>query len=204
MYSTMKLQLQQSYDRQARERDQFGKDHWKVAERALFLSTLREHHLNRLLEVGAGTGQDSVFFQEHGVVVTARDLSSEMIRLCRDKHLDARQMDIYNLDFPPNSFDAIWSMNCLLHVPKADLAEVLTGIRQVLRMEGVFYLGVYGGPDSEGIWEGDSCEPKRFFSFHTDESLQRAVAQHFRILCFRPVDYGHPLLHLQSLMLQKV
>ncbi len=50
--STMKLQLQQSYDRQARERDQFSKDDWKVAERALFLSTLREHHLNRLLELG--------------------------------------------------------------------------------------------------------------------------------------------------------
>lgn len=200
----MKFQLQQSYDRQARERDQFGKDDWKVAERALFLSTLRERHLNRLLEVGAGTGQDSMFFQENGVVVTAVDLSSEMIRLCRNKHLDARQMDLYNLDFPPDSFDAIWSLNCLLHVPKADFSEVMAGIRRVLRGAGVFYLGVYGGPDSEGIWEGDSCEPQRFFSFHTDESLQEAVARHFRILYFRPVDYGHPFLHFQSLMLQKV
>ncbi len=175
-----------------------------MAERALFLSTLRERQLNRLLEVGAGTGQDSVFFRENGVVVTAIDLSSEMVRLCRNKQLDARQMDLYNLDFPPESFDAIWSLNCLLHVPKADLSEVLAGIRRVLRGAGVFYLGVYGGLDSEGIWEGDSCEPRRFFSFHTDDSLQEVVARQFRILYFRPVDYGHPFLHFQSLILQKV
>ena len=117
-----------------------------------------------------------MFFQENGVVVTAVDLSSAMIRLGRDKQLDARQIDIYNIDFPPDSFDAIWSLNCLLHVPKADVSQVLTGIHRVLRGHGVFYLGVYGGPDSEGIWEGDGCEPKRFFSFHTDESLQKAVA----------------------------
>lgn len=200
----MKLRLQQSYDRQARERDRFGKDDWKMAERALFLSTLQEHHLNRLLEVGAGTGQDSVFFQQNGMSVTAVDLSGEMIRLCRDKQLDAHQMDVYHLDFPPDSFDAIWSLNCLLHVPKADLSGVLAGIRRVLRDAGVFYLGVYGGQDSEGIWEGDTCELQRFFSFHTDESIQKAVAQYFRILYFRPVDYGHPLLHFQSLMLRKV
>ncbi len=200
----MKRSLQYSYDRQARERDQFGKDGWKMAERALFLSALRERHLNRLLEVGAGTGQDSVFFQENGVLVTAVDLSSEMIRLCREKQLDARQMDIYDLDFVPESFDAIWSLNCLLHVPKADLSEVLAGIRRVLRSGGLFYLGVYGGPDSEGVWEGDNCEPKRFFSFHTDEAIQEAAAAHFRILSFRRIDYGHPFLHFQSLMLQKV
>ena len=150
---------------------------------------LQEHHLNRLLDVGAGIGQDSLFSQENGVVVTAVDLSREMIGLCRDKQLDASQMDIYHLDFPPDSFDAIWSLNCLLHVPKADFSEVLAGIRRVLRGAGVFYLGVYGGPDSEGIWEGDSGESKRFFSFHTDESIQKAVTRHFRILYFRPVDY---------------
>jgi SAM-dependent methyltransferase len=202
--STIKQRLQHSYDRQAREREQFEKEAWKVAERARFLSVLRERRLNRLLEVGAGTGQDSLFFQENGMVVTAVDISSEMVRLCREKQLDARQMDMYNLDFPPDSFDAIWSLNCLLHVPKADFSQVLASIHRVLRRAGVFYLGVYGGPDSEGIWEGDSCEPKRFFSFHTDASIQKAIQRYFRIVSFRPVDYGHPFLHFQSIIVQKM
>lgn len=200
---TIRRRLQEAYDRQAAERDQFAKDAWKVDERDRFLSHLLEGRVRTLLEVGAGTGQDSVFFQTHGVQVTAVDLSSEMVQACRRKGLDAHQMDCGHLAFPDESFDAVWSMNCLLHVPKGDLSSVLNGIRRVMRDGGVFYLGVYGGVDLEGIWEEDHYAPPRYFSFHTDASIQQALERHFRVVSLRSVDYGHPVLHFQSLILQK-
>lgn len=36
-----------------------------------------------LLDIGAGVGDDSVFFMESGFEVTAVDLSPEMIQICK-------------------------------------------------------------------------------------------------------------------------
>jgi len=59
-----------------------------------------------LLEVGAGTGQDSLYFQEQGLRVLCTDLSPAMVELCQAKGLDARIADFLSLDVPPASFDA--------------------------------------------------------------------------------------------------
>ncbi|WJH32257.1 class I SAM-dependent methyltransferase [Paenibacillus sp. CC-CFT747] len=110
--------LREAYNRMARERDRSELQDWKINERSRFLSKLQEEKRGRLLEIGAGTGRDSLFFQEAGLQVTAADLSEEMAALCREKGLDARIMDFYRLDFAKATFDAVYALNCLLHVPK--------------------------------------------------------------------------------------
>jgi ubiquinone/menaquinone biosynthesis C-methylase UbiE len=85
--------------------------------------------------------------------VTCIDLSNEMVNLCQEKGLNAHVMDFYDLQFPDQSFDAVFALNCLLHVPKANLESVLKEVHRVLRDGGLFFCGVYGGQDTEGIWE---------------------------------------------------
>jgi SAM-dependent methyltransferase len=193
--------LRQSYDAGAAKRDQLDKDPWKVAERAAFLARLRQRGDTRLLEVGAGTGQDSLFFAENGLTVVATDLSGEHVARCRAKGLDARVMDLLNLDLPPASFDAAYALNCLLHVPNADLPAVLESIRAVLRPGGLFFLGVYGGEESEGVAERDRYDPPRFFSWRTDEQIRRFAARSFDIVDFHTVDAAG--IHFQSLTLSR-
>ena len=112
-------------------------------------------------------------------------------------------MDMIDLDFRDESFDAVYSLNSLLHLPKTELPLVLREIRRVLKVDGLFFLGVYGGFDFEGIWEKDSYLPKRFFSFHSDEGLQRVVTTDFELLSFKPISSGDGDLHFQSLILRK-
>jgi SAM-dependent methyltransferase len=76
-----------------------GEPPWKLAERAAFLVRQAEH-CRRLLEIGAGTGQDAAFFAEHGLEVLATDLSLQMVARCRDKGLDARVLDFAELGGP--------------------------------------------------------------------------------------------------------
>lgn len=197
------IRLQQAYDRRARERDNHPKENWKMAERQRFLSYLWDRGASSLLEIGAGTGHDSRFFADHGLGVTATDASAAMVEMCRAKNLVAYQRDFYELDFADERFDAVWALNCLLHVAKADLPSVLGGISGILKGEGLFYLGLYGGQDSEGIWDKDTYKPQRFFSFHTDAAIQIAVREKFILLDFHRVDYGHPTLHFQLMVLQK-
>ena len=41
--------------------------------------------------------------------------------------------------------------------------KALENVCTVLKPAGLFYLGMYGGYDFEGIWDKDIYTPKRFF-----------------------------------------
>lgn len=192
--------LRTAYDGRAEWRDQQEKAPWKLAEREQFLGRLLDDGGGRLLEIGAGPGHDSAFFASHGLQVVATDLSPAMVALCQHKGLDAHVMDFLHLDFPAGSFDAVYALNCLLHVPNADLLPVLAAVRAVLRPGGWFYLGAYGGNGGEGTSRDDLHEPARFFSWRTDEQIRRFVTQHFTLFDFHVIAPGR--MHFQSLTLR--
>jgi len=199
----LKNNLIESYNKYAQERDAYKKEGWKIEERANFLTLLQSKGKRSLLEIGAGTGQDSKFFQDMGMIVNCIDLSPEMIKLCQQKGLSAQVMDMTELDFPPESFDAVYALNSLLHIPKADFRTVLENVRKVLKPSGLFYLGVYGSDeDFEGVWEQDAYDPKRFFSFHTDEGIQKITSEVFELLYFKHIPVEGSPTHFQSLILE--
>jgi SAM-dependent methyltransferase len=177
VYEQILDDLREAYDRKAEERDGYEIKPWKIEERQRFLSLLQEEGKRSLLEIGAGPGVHGKFFLDNGLEVICTDLSPEMVRLCREKGLTAHVMDFMNLDFPDSSFDAVHALNCLLHVPKRDLPRALKTIRAVLRPEGLFHLGVYGGKEHEGVWPEDHHEPKRFFSFLTKRAPASPLLQ---------------------------
>jgi SAM-dependent methyltransferase len=202
----LRVGLRESYDRKARERNLRPVQPWKAEERLRFLAMLQSKRGRALLELGAGPGKDGEFFRDHGLDVVCTDLSSEMIELCESKGLGARVMDLSDLDFPSEGFDAVYALNCLLHLPGRELPAALRGIRTVLKPGGLFYLGVYGGKDHEGVWADEPYEPKRFFSFHTDERLEEMVTGSFDICSFRRTAVAAEQaegLHFQCLILRK-
>jgi SAM-dependent methyltransferase len=187
--------LRSYYDAEVDFRDGLIKQDWKLDERAAFLDRLRVVEARTLLEVGAGTGQDSRFFQDEGLDVTAVDLSPAMIERIRGKGVRARVGDVTSLGFGESEFDAVYTFNSLLHVPNASLAAALTGIRTVLRPGGLFFLGVYGGAEPEEGFTDD----ERFFSFRTDHELMTYAKEQFDILDFHVVRARDT--HFQSLTL---
>jgi SAM-dependent methyltransferase len=158
-----------------------------------------------MLELGAGPGKDGEFFRDHGLCVFCTDLLPEMVALCQDKGLAARVMDSVDLDFPPDIFDAVYALNCLLHLPDRELPAALRGIRAVLRPDGLFCLGLYGGRDHEDVRPDDPYEPKRFFSFRTDERMREIAAESFEVCSFRRIALRGRTdgLHFQFLVLRK-
>ena len=199
-----KNNLIESYNKYAQERDTYKKEAWKIEERAIFLALLQSKEKRSLLEMGAGPGHDSKFFQDMGLAVTCIDLSPEMIKLCQQKGLSAQVMDMTDLNFHPDSFDAVYALNSLLHIPKANFRTVLKNVKKVLKPSGLFYLGVYGSDkESEGIREQDTYNPKRFFSFYTDENIQKTTSELFELQYFKRIPTTGNELHFQSLILEK-
>jgi SAM-dependent methyltransferase len=197
--------LRQAYDAGADERDGRSLPDWRLAEREGFLMRLQEHRLETLLEVGAGAGHDAQFFAESGCKVTCIDLSFEMVKRCRAKNLQAEVMDVLHLSFRNESFDAAYSVNCLLHLPGAELSSALREIHRVLRRGGLFFYGTWGGFEHEGVYEDDHLHPPRLFSFHDDETLRRLTGEAFDVLEQRsaPRDPKDARFRFQSLLLRR-
>src|SRR5206468_11002538 len=117
MNNELRSNLREAYNRKAQDRESATKQAWKVAERRHFLGLLQQQHTRTLLELGAGTGKDGQFFQEHGLEVTCIDLSPAMVDLCRQKGLTAWVMDFGDLHFPAIDLQKMnWKM-------RAGLAE---------------------------------------------------------------------------------
>lgn len=204
MYDNIIADLRAAYDRAVEERENKPILPWKIEERRRFLDLLRQEQKTTLLEIGAGTGRDSLFFQEQGLQVTCTDLSLAMAQHCRQKGLNAQVMDFRHLNFPAESFDAVYALNCLLHVPNSDLPAVLQQIQRVLKPGGLMFLGVYGGIEHERQLPNDTYEPKRFFSSRTDEQIQAMVQPYFQIVSFKVIPLpGEQDEHFQSLILRR-
>lgn len=202
MYDDVIPTLRQAYDNHAGERNTADLADWKIVEREHFLALLHAEGKRSLLEIGAGPGHFGAFFRDRGLDVTCTDLSPEMVRLCREKGLTAHVMDFLQLDFPPASFDAVFALNCLLHVPSADLDGVLAVVQNLLKPDGLFFYGVYGGHSFEGVWSEDHHAPPRYFVFYPDDELRRRVASRFDEVYFRAVPLEDDKSHFQSLILR--
>ncbi|MDR0268023.1 8-oxo-dGTP diphosphatase MutT [Paenibacillus sp.] len=198
--SAIKSTLRRAYDNHADHRNSAELVGWKAEERDHVLEAFRSNNVRSILEIGAGPGRDSLFFKEHGFDITAVDLSEEMVRLCKEKGLHARVMDFYHLDFPGRSFDAVYAMNCLLHVPKSQLTDVLMEIKRILKPSGLFYLGLYGGTSTDGIWEQDTYEPKRYFAMYPDEDIEQIIKGYFQIEDFHTRFMGEGSPHFQGML----
>ena len=96
-----------------------------------------------ILDVGCGSGRDSVFFANQGFEVVAIDGSQNVIDLA--KQTDTR-IDWQCLRFDEiakqnwqNQFTGIWACASLLHVPFDDLSKILNDLLSCLRPTGILY-----------------------------------------------------------------
>lgn len=186
----VKTNLKKYYNQEAELRNSSEKEEWKKHQRSRFYSYVKSENKNSLLEIGAGTGNDSQFFMDCGLSVTAIDLSSEMVKLCKEKNIEAYELDFYNISNLNKKFDCIWSMNSLLHVPKTDLQQVLNEINLVLNEKGLFYMGVYGGVDTESEFVNDVTDTPRFFSYYSESKIKEVLSNVFDIIEFQQIDVG--------------
>ena len=201
-----KARLSETYDAHAEQRDREGEAAWRWPLCQQTVSILKTENKHRLLEIGAGAGHTSRYFADRGLDVTAVDLSPAHVERARAKGLTAYHRDFYDLGFRLESFDAVWAMNCLLHVPTGDLEDVLGGIGDVLVAGGLFCMGVWGGIAEEGIYEDDPYRPPRFFALRTDDDLLARVGTAFTIEHFttvEPAGRRDPRLYVQFIRARK-
>lgn len=133
------------------------------------LSVLREDFLSCLplsgsiLDLGCGSGRDAYAFSERGYSVTAVDGSEGMCEAARkNTGLEVIRKNFSELDYA-GEFDGVWASCSLLHVPSAELPEILGKIDRALKPNGIFYCSF-----KKGDFEGEREE-----RYYTDMTVGR-------------------------------
>ena len=116
----------------------------------------------RILDLGCGSGRDSLAFLKAGFAVDAVDGSVQMVKAASE----LTGLPVVHALFadyePAGLYDGIWACSSLLHVPAAELADVIAKYARALVPGGTFYLSFkLGNHDGmrNGRWFTDLDEP---------------------------------------------
>lgn len=102
---------------------------------------------SKVLDAGCGPGIHVKKFYEKGFDVVGTDLSEKMIEMAKKRVPDAEfhVMDIKDLRFDNEVFDAVWMNFTLIHVKKSNMPMALWGISRILKPGGLLFLGLKMG-----------------------------------------------------------
>lgn len=136
----IKKDLIQFYNQDAARRasKKSNPEAWKLEHRDRFTRMCIDQSAQTLLDIGASPGRDSEHFESYGLRSYPFDLSPGMIAKCRESKLSASRMDAHSLGFGDQTFDAIWSLNSLLHIPRAHIDSVGQEIYRVMKPNASF------------------------------------------------------------------
>lgn len=127
----------------------------------------------RVLDLGCGPGRDARRLTQVGYRVVGLDYVSRFVKIAMTRS-SARFIaaDIRAVPFVRASFDAIWAVASLLHVPKTNIPAVLSALRFVVRPHGVLLASIKAGGGE--VVNGDG----RFYSLYSSDEwlalLQRS------------------------------
>ncbi|CAA0201607.1 methyltransferase [Acinetobacter baumannii] len=131
--------------------DQFAESTFNVDMESLYHPFL-EHlpSTARILDLGCGSGRDSLAFKKKGYEVDACDYSEELVKKAHElTGINVRHQSFYDLD-KVERYDGIWACASLLHCERDRLAEVLQKMLSALNPNGVIYMSFkYGDSDRE-------------------------------------------------------
>lgn len=133
-----------------------------------FLSMLPEG--GEVLDLGCGSGRDSLKLIERGFDVTAIDGSIELCGLA-SIHIgqDVLHMQFDELDFQ-EVFDGIWACASLLHVSPEELEVVLGKVIDGLKPGGILYMSFKHGEFS-GFRNG------RYFNDYKTKAMKEVISK---------------------------
>lgn len=104
----------------------------------------------RILDVGCGSGRDTLAFKNKGYYVDAIDYSEELVKKAtRLTGIPVKLESFYEID-ADEAYDGIWACASLLHCERSRLKEVIGKLLRVLKPNGVLYMSFkYGNNDRE-------------------------------------------------------
>lgn len=155
-----------------RQPSEFGVKAAKIMKKAGVLS---------LLELGFGSGRDAFYFDEQGGALTAVDISDEMVKHLSEKtKAQVINSDIKDIDFPNESFDAVYARLSLHYFSDEDTNIIFDKIFEMLKPKGLLFV---------------QCKSINDWEYGKGEKIDQDTFKHGHIRHFFSEDYMRNKVH---------
>lgn len=125
-----------------------------------------------ILEIGSGSGRESLELTQMGYTYTGIDTSQELLKIAQKTNPSCTfiHTTAYSLPFLPESFDAFTSWAMLPHIPKERIGDALSSIQKSLKSGAIGFIAMREG-------EGEKQEPEtgRWFSYYTQNEFEKIL-----------------------------
>ena len=122
-----------------------------------------------VLDIGCGSGRDSLFFIQQGFLVKPIDGCPEMSRLASSVIGIPVETKQFQSISDTDKYDGIWANASLLHCPKSEIKNVFKRLIAALKLGGVWFM-------SFKVGEGEQFDARgRFFNNYTEHSLKTLI-----------------------------
>lgn len=121
-----------------------------------------------ILDFGCGSGRDTKYFLEQGFFVEATDGSEELVNIASKYTGIEVRYELFQELNEIERFDGIWACSSILHLPKAELKDVLEKMMRAIKHQGYIYTSFKYG-NFEGERHG------RYFTDMTEEAFAELI-----------------------------
>jgi len=147
----------------------------------------------KLIDLGAGQGQDSSFFAKNNFQVTSTDFTQDALDISKNRHhnlkINYKNVDLTkSLPFDDSSFDIVYSHLALHYFDGKTTKKLFDEIHRILKKGGIFaaFVNTINDPEvakSKKIEEEYFLSPvgikKRFFSL---KYFRRLIGDEYQII----------------------
>lgn len=131
---------------------------------------------SKILDLGFGSGRDSIYFTKRGYIVTSTDFAEEFVE--RGRRLLSNEvvlLDTLEMQYK-NVFDGIWACSSLLHFNDDELIIALKNCYNALKNNGVMYTSF-----KKGSFIGER-NGRFFHDFEQDDLVELVQKMKFQVL----------------------
>lgn len=127
-----------------------------------------------ILDLGCGSGRDSLFFHNNGYQVTSMDGALKMVEHCKTILSNPVIHNSFEDYIPDRQFDGIWACASLLHVDRNHLSNIIKKYIAMLKKNGIFFMSF---KDRAADFEKDG----RYFTCFDKKGLIEFIRQYENI-----------------------
>ena len=139
-----------------------------------------------VLDAGCGLGRDTDYLRIHGYKKTiGLDMSLGMLQVgskLAGFQFPAIQGDFRELPFASQSFDGIWAVASIIHIPTTEVGYVLDEFKRILKPGGYVYISVIQGKGDEQIESLKGVDDIfnrgwRYFVYYRQEEIKTVLME---------------------------
>ena len=133
----------------------------------------------KILDIGAGFGKDVSYFCDRGFDCIGIDFCEAFIEQSKEMYANVKvlKMNFLEMDFPENSFDALWSRGALFHITKEDFAAVVCKLYSILKPGGVFYIQLISGEHDGLLHSVGNVAGKAHYAYYLEEEIKAIMGK---------------------------